>query len=318
MNATKYARSMLDPSWNPIHTQDQLSSNQLLDMMRTVVEPFFPDRVNLQVGEASFTTTVKTLTARSNYFQDVFSSQTATEIEDDGSVFVDGNGAVFAYVMEYLRRGVFPLAYDHAKGHDYGLYARILEEARYFKCTNLVLWLEGECYNKCVVKRVETEMQDSEWPRISMEGFVDFTVKSYAVEKDGAYVCPRNIPGHLSAGMCGAKCLKKTANRAGQDYTWMIAKTKCVFNRGWMTDSGSSFLKFVEETKANVSRGSNSRVQSPVKVNAAPKPSTAPKPTTAPKPSIAPAPSTAPTPSSKNNAMNTKTILVGSVPVRWG
>jgi hypothetical protein len=39
-------------------------------------------------------------------------------MEADGSYFIDGDVALFEPILRYLRRGVLPLFYDNAKGHD--------------------------------------------------------------------------------------------------------------------------------------------------------------------------------------------------------
>jgi BTB/POZ domain-containing protein KCTD9 len=70
----------------------------------------------------------------------------------------------FEYVLNYLRRGVFPLAFDRQKGHDYSLYAKIFEEAKYFQCPLLIMRLEDECYYKCVTWQVSTEIQENPMP----------------------------------------------------------------------------------------------------------------------------------------------------------
>ncbi|KAK2875196.1 hypothetical protein FQN49_001689 [Arthroderma sp. PD_2] len=199
--------------------------------------------ITIQVGESRFETTIETLKERSDYFAAMFSGRWPIKKKDDGSIFVDGNGAAFAYVMEYLRRGIFPLAHDHTKGHDYGLYARILAEARYFQCADLVLWLEGECYMRCVVKKVETVVEDHGYLAVDMEGFEDWRITSYSKGMEQIYHCPRGIPVHKSYNDCGRQCqnaMKETGPRYSERemMAWLIQRSKCLVHHEWMTDTG--------------------------------------------------------------------------------
>ncbi|OAL66381.1 hypothetical protein A7C99_1767 [Trichophyton rubrum] len=121
-----------------------------------------PKVVMLRVGERTFHTTAETLTERSDYFKAYFSGKWTIPTMEDGSIFIDADGEAFEHVLRYLRRGVFPLAFDAAKGHNYHLYTSILEEAIYFQCHHLVTWLKDQCYHKSVtwhtsIKEVEGE-----------------------------------------------------------------------------------------------------------------------------------------------------------------
>lgn len=91
----------------------------------------------------------------------MFSGRWCLDKQEDGSIFVNGNLKLFEHLLEYLLRGVFPLAYDKRKGHDYLFYTQILEEAKYFDCPLLVLWLEDECYKKCVSMNFSSRIEDS-------------------------------------------------------------------------------------------------------------------------------------------------------------
>lgn len=77
--------------------------------------------IRLQVGERHFTTTRDTLTAESRYFASLLSGRWDNALED-GSYFIDADPMLFDHILRYLRRGIFPLFVDMAKGHDYHLY----------------------------------------------------------------------------------------------------------------------------------------------------------------------------------------------------
>jgi hypothetical protein len=87
--------------------------------------------IHLQVGGRRFTTTKETLTEESAFFSSLLSGRWENALED-GSYFIDADPVLFEHILRYLRRGVFPLFFDTAKGHDPYLYLALLEEARYF------------------------------------------------------------------------------------------------------------------------------------------------------------------------------------------
>lgn len=69
----------------------------------------------------------------------------------DGSIFVDADPHIFAYILGYLRRGVFPFVFDGKTGeHEIRLYINLLPKAKYFQVRMLEVWLEDELYLKCV------------------------------------------------------------------------------------------------------------------------------------------------------------------------
>jgi len=58
---------------------------------------------------------------------------------------------IFASLLSYLWRGVFPLTFDKKNGgYDVSLYISLLAEAKYFQARMLKVWLEDEFYLKCV------------------------------------------------------------------------------------------------------------------------------------------------------------------------
>ncbi|KAK4175417.1 hypothetical protein QBC36DRAFT_216321 [Triangularia setosa] len=90
------------------------------------------DQVTLNVSGQKFTTTINILVGKSLFFAQLLQGDWKSFLQEDDSIFVDSDPDVFQHVLQYLRRGVFPLIHDQKKGHNYKLYADILAEARYF------------------------------------------------------------------------------------------------------------------------------------------------------------------------------------------
>ena len=118
---------------------------------------FTPSTVILQVGERRFITTRDSLVNESDFFASMLSVRWNNAMED-GPYFVDADANLFEHVFRYLRRGVFPLFYEQSKGHDFGLYLALLEEARYFKIKRLEQWLDEKRY----LDTVKTEYSATE------------------------------------------------------------------------------------------------------------------------------------------------------------
>ncbi|KAK2744585.1 hypothetical protein FQN57_004190 [Myotisia sp. PD_48] len=163
--------------------------------------------------------------------------------QDDGSFFIDGNGEMFKYVMEYLRRGVFPVAFDKATGHDHALYAKILEEARYFQCESLVKWLEHRSYETCVNKVVDISRGNVEDVQSAYDTYEQVQLLPFE-KTTGAYICPRNILVHRSRSDCGRQC-KNAMPETGPEYVpettvtrWLIVATRFQVHPERMIDHG--------------------------------------------------------------------------------
>ena len=119
-----------------------------------------PDRrLTLQVGERTFTNTPSTL-SESTFFTSLLSSRWISNALPDGGYFIDADPILFEHILRYLRRGIYPLFYSPDKGHDYALYAALLEEARYFGICRLQTWLEEKRYRNAVEVRTWTETID--------------------------------------------------------------------------------------------------------------------------------------------------------------
>lgn len=93
-------------------------------------------KVILNVGGEQYTTSVDTLTTREEdtFFTELFARQWQLERDPkDDSIFIDRNGKLFAYILEYLRTGVVP----NSVQNDESLRQSLIIEADYFHLQNL-------------------------------------------------------------------------------------------------------------------------------------------------------------------------------------
>ena len=87
----------------------------------------FPNIVRLDVGGVYYTTNLETLRAAPNSLLDVmFSGKFEVRPGQDGRYFLDRNGKLFSYILDFLRNGTVPLPTDRYKR------AQLLAEAEYF------------------------------------------------------------------------------------------------------------------------------------------------------------------------------------------
>jgi hypothetical protein len=161
----------------------------------------------VQVGGRRFTTKKETLTEESGFFASLLSGRWDNTLED-GSYFIDADPILFEHILRYLRRGVFPLFFDAAKGHDYHLYLSLLEEARYFQIPRLQEWLEKKRYLEAVKVTITAKEQDDEpssWNTVVPANTTIDYYPSWGNIK--VYVCPRGEPQHRGKpGACGRRC----------------------------------------------------------------------------------------------------------------
>ncbi|KKK18590.1 hypothetical protein ARAM_005263 [Aspergillus rambellii] len=173
-----------------------------------------PRPITLQVGERQFTTTHETLTAESDFFACLLSARWAGGSGGSGGspYFIDADPALFEHILRYLRRGVLPVFYDMARGHDHARYLALLEEARYFQIARLQTWLENRQYVHAL--RVECGL------RVVPDACAAASTASTTLPSDTAveyhaawgakhvYVCPRGIAVHRGdPGACGRRCM---------------------------------------------------------------------------------------------------------------
>lgn len=164
-------------------------------------------RVTLQIGERRFVTTLQTL-EESGFFASLLSGRW-DNAEEDGSYFVDADPTLFEHILRYLRRGVLPIFYDKAKGHDYGMYLALLEEAKYFDITRLVDWVENKQYLHAIKTKVSgKEVEGTDQLCATRETDVDVRWHpTWGTRK--VYICPRGIYVHRgNPRACGRDCRK--------------------------------------------------------------------------------------------------------------
>ncbi|CAF4683036.1 unnamed protein product [Rotaria sp. Silwood2] len=96
-------------------------------------------RVKLDVGGEKFSTSVDTLTSEKNtFFTALFSKQWQLDKDpDDGSIFIDRNGKIFTYILEYLRTNAVP---PNAMKDEIFLNSLVIE-AEYFRLHSLIATL---------------------------------------------------------------------------------------------------------------------------------------------------------------------------------
>lgn len=90
------------------------------------------DRIKLNVGGHRYETTLSTLTAKDSMLARMFSQDNMKMLkaDSDRSYFIDRNGEIFSYILDYLRDDNIP--------EDKALKARLLKEAEYFCLLSLI------------------------------------------------------------------------------------------------------------------------------------------------------------------------------------
>jgi hypothetical protein len=155
------------------------------------------EQITLQVGERRFNTNRSTLIEGSQYFAALLSGRW-NNLQGDGSYFVDADGDLFEHILRFLRRGVCPLFFDNAKGHDYTSYIALLEEAKYFGIPRLVAWLQEREYLHAV------EIHQTVYKETKIMGELDKIESNVTKEyispptwsKTTSWDCPHGIPEH--------------------------------------------------------------------------------------------------------------------------
>jgi len=64
--------------------------------------------VKLDIGGHMYKTSVTTLTTLSGYFQVMFSGRYEVQKDEDGAIFIDRDGSLFKYILNFLRQGKVP------------------------------------------------------------------------------------------------------------------------------------------------------------------------------------------------------------------
>jgi BTB/POZ domain-containing protein KCTD9 len=188
----------------------------------------------LQVGERRFTTTFATLTSESGFFSSMLSNnwRDNNSKQPDGSYFVDADPGLFAHVLRYLRHGQLPIFYGNRDGHDYGMYAALLAEARYFQIDRLVQWLEKKKYLEAVkIERIPEQAEEVSALRETTLATEDVECHPFQKTKK-VYICPRQIWTHRgNPRACGKMCAKARGDDEAEFEDEIVVKTLVVRKR---------------------------------------------------------------------------------------
>ena len=105
------------------------------------------ERIQLQIGESTFSTTKATIAESL-----VLSTLVSLPPPEEGPYFIDADPALFQHVLRYLRTGMFPIFYDPDKGHDECLYLALLNQALFYQIDRLRDWIAGKSYLDAVTR----------------------------------------------------------------------------------------------------------------------------------------------------------------------
>eukprot|EP00483_Globobulimina_turgida_P003728 UN03734 len=85
----------------------------------------YDEPIELNVGGVRYFTSLQTLTGYKSMLKARFSSRYAMKPSKDGSYFIDRNGNLFAYILEYLRTGELLLPQNWKKDDIWRFYTEI-------------------------------------------------------------------------------------------------------------------------------------------------------------------------------------------------
>jgi hypothetical protein len=204
-----------------------------------------PEPITLSVSGTPFTTAISTLTSRSTYFLTLFRNPDwKSALQPNNTLFIDSDPQVFTHILQYLRRGVFPLAYDAKKGHNYKLYADILADAQHFGITKLEFWIAERLYIHCVTIynewRPDLRRANARGLPQSSSTWTGDVIRTKLVEDE--VVTERKAGCHHIAAERHT-CEKKSCSVGGRDddnekYRWAEVGRRVAFHHGWCSDTG--------------------------------------------------------------------------------
>jgi BTB/POZ domain-containing protein KCTD9 len=208
----------MQPLVSPTDKQrDAVSPAPSVDLVASEPSQDFPSRdaespIILRVGERQFWTLPSTLTEESSYFASLLSGRWPDAQSEDGTFFIDADPGLFEHILRYLRHRALPVFWNGGHGFDYGLYAELLQEARYFGIIKLQEWITEKKYLRAI--SVQYSAKEIVGPPDLSEfstGTDPHVERTYHVswKQEKSYRCPRDISiHHGDPGRCGRACEK--------------------------------------------------------------------------------------------------------------
>ncbi|KAI4168252.1 MAG: hypothetical protein LQ343_006539 [Gyalolechia ehrenbergii] len=188
-------------------------------------------QVILQVGEQQFHTSKATLEG-SEMLNAMVSDRWKSGEQSDNTFFLDADPEVFKHILRFLRHGVYPICYDMASGHDYGLYIAIYKLADFLWVPKLAGWLRDQRYLQALKTMTSARIKDDE---DDLSAINDSNIKiqyhpTWRTVK--RYVCPRGLSVHYdNPQACGKACRAAQGNAENEYEDCPVLSTLCVTER---------------------------------------------------------------------------------------
>lgn len=133
----------------------------------------FPLVVELNVGGQTYTTSLATLLSdKDSYLAGLFSGKYKVVKDSRGRFFIDRDGSLFRYVLDYLRNSILTLPENFIESN------RLLKEAEFFQIKGLVRALNLHIFNN------DTSIGNHTAKKVG--GFISLCVRgTYAFGRDG-------------------------------------------------------------------------------------------------------------------------------------
>ncbi|KAK4649717.1 uncharacterized protein QC761_0024230 [Podospora bellae-mahoneyi] len=168
------------------------------------------------------------------FFSDCFSK---SSLQEDKSILVDSDPETFRHILQYLRRGVFPLIYDQNKGHNYKLYADILAEAKHFGIPKLECWLTDQLYLRCITS---STVWSSAYKNDTIQtGFQ--TTSIWGSEVTSTQLVRQDVNTVIKR-RSGTRARDGRFHDDIDTYRWAEVGRSVRFIQGWCTDTGKEFM----------------------------------------------------------------------------
>ncbi|KAK3680839.1 hypothetical protein B0T22DRAFT_495130 [Podospora appendiculata] len=208
------------------------------------------EKVILDVGGRQFVTTLGSLVQRSGYFSDFFTGSRRDAKQPDGSIFIDADPAVFEHILQYLRRGVFPLAYDQKRGHYFKLYANVLADAQFFRAPKLESWLAAKLYLNCIsISTIwspsythDRRSPDAKKTTVWGSDFTSTQMLRDETTKASVFRCRHQLrEGHPCSH---TMCVPAPTFDEVDSSLWVEVGKSYTFHAGWASDTAKEFQEY--------------------------------------------------------------------------